>query len=243
MRDYSEMPTEIRELLLSLDEEGQKDALRRMENGELPAYIFGKKFFFNNYFFVNGDCLIPRPDTERVVEAAIGLLPQGGALADLCTGCGCIALSVLDMRPDAVALICDISSGALETAEKNAKALNLVSNVSIKRADIMKEDPLDGEYDIIVSNPPYLRSDEIALYPDLAAEPRIAFDGGHDGLDFYRRIISDLSSHLKKGGVMIFEIGYNQKDGIEEIAKKSGFSCEVRKDYGGNWRTAILKKE
>ena len=240
--DFSGFPTEIRELLSSLDGERQKEALERIEGGEPPAYVFGRKFFFNNYFYINRDCLIPRPDTERAVEAVIENLPRGGSLADLCSGCGVIALSVLDIRRDALAFLCDISENALEAAKKNTENLGLSDRVSIKRSDILKEDPLEGEYDIIVSNPPYLRTDEIGEYPDLAAEPIIAFDGGVDGLDFYRRIVRDLSAHLKKDGTLIFEIGYTEKPGIERIARKQGFSCETRRDYGGNWRTAILKR-
>lgn len=235
---------ECRELISALTPEEKKNALGRLDKGELAGYVFGKKFFFNNYFTINRDCLIPRPDTERVVEEAISLLPQNGIFADLCAGCGCIGLSVLDMRRDARGFFTDISEGALECCRKNAAALSLEDNVvGVLRCDMMKSDPLSGRsFDIIVSNPPYLTTSEIEEYPDLAAEPRAALDGGTDGLDFYRRIIRDLSPHLRDGGALVFEIGYAQKDDIERTAAEHGFDCAVKKDYGGNYRVATLRR-
>ena len=238
---YKYSPEEL-ELLSSFPENERQSLRSRIENGELSAYVFGKKYFYRSYFEINGDCLIPRPDTERVVEAVVSLLPNGGIFADLCTGCGCIGLSVLLDRKDAEAVLIDISRGALEAAQKNAVALGVSERATIQASDIMECDDIDGTYDIIVSNPPYLRTDEINEYPALAAEPRIALDGGCDGLDFYKRIISAFKKNLKKDGIFVFEIGYTQAEDINTLAGCQGFDCEILKDYGGNDRVAILRK-
>lgn len=233
---------EERELFSLLNETQKKKALERLASGELSPYVFGKKYFFKNYFAINSSCLIPRPDTERVVEKALSLLPSCSAnIADLCCGCGCIALSVLDVRKDCFAHLVDISGGALKKAKENAAALGCRDRVAFSRSDILRTNPVMGKkFDIIVSNPPYLKSGELDLYPDLKAEPRIALDAGEDALVFYKRIISAFDICLKKGGVFVFEIGYSQKDDIERLAGSRGLCCEVTKDYGGNYRVAVI---
>jgi len=236
-----EFSLEELELLSEHSERERAELEARIISGELPAYVLGKKYFFRNYFTVNEACLIPRPDTERVVEALISELPAGGVFADLCTGTGCIALSALAERPDARAYICDVSERALEAARENAISLNVGDRVEIDRLDVMKSLP-QRIFDVIVSNPPYLCSDEIDDYPSLTAEPRTALDGGGDGLDFYRRFISDYTCLLAPQGIFIFEIGFEQADAVAQLAKQYGFSCTVKKDYGGNDRVALLKR-
>lgn len=229
--------------LLSRAPEDERSSLRsRIESGELSAYVFGKKFFYRNYFEINSDCLIPRPDTERVVEAALSLLPRNGRFADLCTGCGCIGLSALLERTDCTAVLVDISSGALEAAKKNALTLGVSDRARFILTDILNNDDIGGAYDLIVSNPPYLKTGEINEYPSLAAEPIIALDGGGDGLVFYKRIISAFAKNLKNDGTFVFEIGYSQANGIKKIASEHGFDCRILKDYGGNDRVAILTR-
>lgn len=238
---YVYSPEELE--LLSLYPEEERPALKaRIENGELPAYVFGRKYFYRSYFEINRDCLIPRPDTERAVEAAVSLLPENGRFADLCTGCGCIGLSVLLERTDSSATLVDISPGALDAAKKNAKALEVSDRARFILTDILSDDSIGGVYDVIVSNPPYLRTDEINKYPSLSAEPRIALDGGGDGLVFYRRIITAFAKNLKKDGCFVFEIGYLQAVDIKKLASDHGFDCSISKDYGGNDRVAVLKK-
>ena len=184
---------EERELFYELSPAMQEKALSRLEQGEHSAYVFGKKYFFKNYFKITPDCLIPRPDTERVLERALSLIPkdESSVVADLCTGSGCIGISLLCERPNAFCMLCDISSGALEAAKENASLLGVTDRTKFILCDLMKDNPLaDTKLDLIISNPPYLTSREIEEYPDLSAEPRIAFDGGEDGLDFYRRFVS-----------------------------------------------------
>ena len=238
---YTYSPEEL-ELLAAYPEEEQHALRSRIESGELSAYVFGKKYFYRSYFEINRDCLIPRPDTERVVEAAVSLLPEGGAFADLCAGCGCIGLSVLLDRKDAEAALIDVSPGALEAAKKNALSLGVSERAHFSLTDITESGDIGGIYDMIVSNPPYLRTDEISKYPSLAAEPRIALDGGSDGLIFYRRIITAFEKDLKKDGFFVFEIGYSQAEDIKKLAGSCGFDCKIIKDYGGNDRVAILRK-
>ena len=236
--------SEEKELFSLLDEKEKKAALEAVSPGQLTPYIFGKKYFFKNYFTINTSCLIPRPDTERVVEAVMSLLPRGGGnIADLCCGCGCIALSVLDEYKSCRALLVDISEGALDAARENTKRLLCADRAVVVKSDILKDDPLEeSRFDIIVSNPPYLRSDEISLYPSLEKEPKIALDGGADGMTFYRRILNTFCKNLKNEGFFVFEIGYDQKEKIEAVAQSCGFFCKVTKDYGGNYRTAVLRR-
>lgn len=236
---------EERELFSLLSESEKEAAIKKIASGELSPYVFGKKYFFKNYFIINSSCLIPRPDTERVVEKVLSLLPQNDAkIADLCCGCGCIGLSVLDEKKDCAAFLADISTPSLEAAEKNAENLFLSRRVTFAKSDILKDDPMGEElFDIIVSNPPYLRSDEIPLCPGLSKEPRIALDGGEDGMMFYRRIIKNFRKNLKDNGCFVFEIGYSQKEDIENLAKAFELNCSVTKDYGGNYRVAVLRRQ
>ncbi len=213
-------------------------AIDRLRNHEPLAYVLGEWYFYREVYTVSKDCLIPRSDTEHLVEQAIKLLPHGGKFADLCTGSGCIAISTLAARTDATAVCCDISKGALSLAEQNAKRNNVSDRLEIRNGDILSEDVLSGEmYDMILSNPPYIESDIIdTLQAEVRHEPRIALDGGSDGLVFYRRLLSCYKYHIKKGGYLIMEIGYNQGESLKQLC-----GCEIIKDYGGNDRVAVLK--
>ncbi len=219
------------------DKEEYDKAKKRYIDGEPLAYVLGEWYFYGEVYKVSCDCLIPQPDTEHVVDKLIELLPQGGIFADLCTGSGCIAISALAHRKDASAVAIDISDGALKLALENA-ALNLVDErITIKKADILNQMALgEDKFDIIVSNPPYIKTDEIkTLDLEVRAEPLIALDGGKDGLDFYRVLIDRYSQNVKKGGYMIFEIGYDQANALRALC-----DCQIFKDYGGNDRVAVL---
>lgn len=217
-------------------------ALDRYRSGEPLAYILGEQYFWRYCFTVTPDVLIPRPDTERLVETALSLLPQGGRFADLCTGSGAIALSICGDRTDLTCDAADISEAALEVAKGNSRVIGTGDRVRFHRADLLAEDPLCGLYDAILSNPPYIPAKDIANYPSLAYEPRIALDGGEDGMDFYKAIIARFGSHLADGGCFLFEIGYDQGDAIRTLADANGYVCTVTKDYGGNDRVAKLIK-
>ncbi len=225
-------------------------AIKRFESGEPLAYIIGEWYFYGRTFKLNTDCLIPRPDTEHIVEKVMELLPKDGAFADLCTGSGCIAVSVLAERSDASAIAVDISDNALKMASLNA-ALNGVpcsngldhkKRISFLQKDVFELTLPNKTFDVIVSNPPYIRSEVIPTLETVQHEPKLALDGGSDGLDFYRHIVSYFSLALKENGVFVFEIGYDQREDISAIAKENGFICEVFRDYGGNDRVAVLRR-
>ena len=217
-------------------------ALSRRINREPLQYIIGKWPFFREEYFVSPACLIPRSDTEILVEYLVKHLPQNAHFLDLCTGSGCIAISTAKNRPDTHGKACDISRDALEMAFKNA-AHNGVSAVEFFCADVTKPSALDEKFDCIVSNPPYIQTDVVdTLEAELMHEPRIALDGGDDGMDFYRAIVENFGTNLKSDGFFAFEMGYDQRDAAADLAKKYGFSFEEIYDYGGNFRVAVFKR-
>lgn len=229
------------------DGEESEKALKKVISGEPLAYVLGEWYFYGLTFRLNSDCLIPRPDTEHIVDAAIKLIPKNGIFADLCTGCGCIAISVLKNRPDLKAYALDISDKALEAAEENAKANGIASGrlrdgnrLELIAADIFRYCPENQEPDAVISNPPYIKTDVIPTLETVKHEPVIALDGGKDGLDFYRHILKLYKNVLKKNGFFIFEIGYDEGQDIIKIARENQMRCSITKDYGGNDRTAII---
>ena len=222
------------------------EAIERRCKREPLQYILGEWDFFGETYFVNESCLIPRSDTETLVEKAIALLPKGARFADLCTGSGCIAVSTLKHREDCSALALDLFSETLEIAQKNAARNGVESRLTFRLADILTPNALDGEeaFDAILSNPPYIRTSVIeTLREELFFEPRAALDGGEDGLCFYRAILEHHGKHLKENGFILFEIGFDQKEDIKALASLYGYCCEIIDDLSGNPRTAFLQKE
>ncbi len=224
-----------------VDEEEFINAKKRVEGGEPLAYVIGEWYFYGLTFKLNKYCLIPRPDTEHTVEKAIGMIPKNGRFADLCTGSGCIAISIIKNRPDLTGEGYDISEGAITAAKENA----LLNGTDVKFfvADIMKTKPKEKIYDAVISNPPYVKSDVIPKLETGRYEPTVALDGGKDGMDFYRGILKHYSGALKENGIFIFEIGYDQGKSIKQLAEQNGFFCTVTKDYGGNDRVALLERK
>ncbi len=212
-------------------------ALSRLEGGEPLAYILGEWYFYNETYKVSPDCLIPRPETEHIVDELIRVLPKNARFADLCTGSGCIAISVLCHRPDVTAVAVDISDKAIAIAKENAILNGVSDRISFICADILNDESLGAEiFDAISSNPPYICSAVIdTLQEQVKREPRIALDGGADGLDFYRVIFNKYSKNVKCGGKIICEIGYDQGKSLFE-----SFGCRIIKDYSSNDRVAIL---
>lgn len=219
------------------------DALdKRCERYPLQ-YIFGEWDFYGETYTVNENCLIPRPDTEMLVEYAIKNLPVGARFADLCTGSGCIAVSTLVHRPDTSAIAVDVFEKTLELAKGNAERNNVADRFTPILCDLLKSELPQDSFDAIISNPPYIRTTVVdTLEEELFSEPRAALDGGADGLIFYRKILSDYKKSLKDDGFILFEIGFDQQDDIMTLAKLYGFTCDVKKDLSGNPRMAILKK-
>ena len=222
----------------------EAEALVQRRNTREPLeYILGKAWFFGLCFDVTSDCLIPQADTEIVCEKLIARLKNGARFADICTGSGCIALAALSNTKDTTAVGYDISAEALSVAKQNAKKLGLQDRFSAQRADVFSPDFLDGEepFDLIVSNPPYIETAVIeTLSPEVQREPHIALDGGTDGLDFYRRLLNVCPAHIKKGGALLFEIGYDQREALEALCKAHGFPCEFYRDFGGNDRVCAV---
>ena len=219
-----------------------EDAIARFENGEPLAYVLGEWYFYGLTFKLNDACLIPRPDTEHIVEKAIETVKKGGRFADLCTGSGCIAVSVLANRSDLTCSAYDISEKALEKATENATLCGVSERIDFHKADVFQLELADVSFDCIISNPPYIQTSVIDTLETVQREPRIALDGGADGLDFYRHIIADFSSALTPDGCFIFEIGYDQADDIRALAASHSLSCSIFKDYGGNDRCAVLSR-
>ncbi len=221
-----------------------ESCLAALEQHEPLAYLLGEWYFYGETFAINRGCLIPRSDTEHVVDRLIKLLPTGGHFLDLCCGSGCIGIAAMCHRPDASADLVDISPLALEAAKSNADRLLPGRNVRLWQGDLFDSDAVLNRgvmYDVIVSNPPYIASEVMkTLSPQVRKEPNTALDGGEDGMKFYREIVDKYRAVLKENGRMLFEIGYDQKAAITALAEQYGMTCRVYKDYGGNDRVAEL---
>lgn len=237
------------QLLASPETDYQSEAFfaaldKRCEHYPLQ-YVLGEWDFFEETYYVDPSCLIPRSDTEILVEQAISMLPRGAHFADLCTGSGCIAISTLAHRSDCTALAVDLFENTLQTAKKNAVRNGVDTRLDFMKADVLDANAFDGDlqWDAILSNPPYIRSAVVdTLEQELFSEPRAALDGGADGMSFYRAILCHHAKHLKKDGFILFEIGFDQKEDIDVLAKQYGYDCHIRLDLAGNPRTAVLKK-
>ena len=224
-------------------EEKCKEILNERLTGNPLEYITGTTTFFGLDLKVTPDVLIPRADTERVCEKALALLRQGGRFADICCGSGNIAAALLS-RSDTRADLFDISQKAATVAKENIKNLGFEGRAEVFVRDVFSDDIFSGreKYDLIISNPPYIRTDVInTLSSEVKHEPHIALDGGDDGLVFYRRLLDICPDALNDGGYIVFEIGYDQKQDLERLCAEHGFDCEVLYDYGGNPRCCVVK--
>ena len=198
-------------------------------------YVLGTCDFYGYEICVDERALIPRPETEQLCERAIGSINKDSEVLDLCTGSGAIAI-VLKLKTGASVTATDISDDALSLARKNAEKLG--ADVEFLQGDLFAA--TEQKFDVIVSNPPYVRSKDIdGLQKEISFEPRIAFDGGEDGLEIYRRIAAEVKSHLKENGKLFLEIGYDQKDAITDLFADFS-SVETFKDYGGNDRIVVV---
>ncbi len=218
-------------------------ALARREAREPLAYVLGEAWFYDECYRVSPACLIPRADTELLVEYAVTHAPQGGRVADLCTGSGCIAISLLAHRADLRGDAYEISQEALSLARENATKNGVSDRLAFYERDLLTEEPLCARYDMILSNPPYVTDAEWqTVAPELHHEPTAAFLGGEDGLRFYRHFIKTFAPCLLPGGCFVFEIGFAQADDLRRLAGEQGFVPDVQKDYGGRDRMVILTR-
>ena len=224
------------------EEQAKQDQLlikKRAERVPLQ-YITGEQEFMGLTFTVNSSVLIPRQDTETLVEEALKAAKPGMNILDMCTGSGCVLISILK-NVDAKGIGYDISKQALNVAKENAKRNHVVCE--FERSDLFEN--VDGTYDIIVSNPPYIPTEVIhTLMPEVKEfEPMEALDGMEDGLHFYRRIVREAKEHLAKGGYLMLEIGHDQGASVSEMLEYGGYA-EVRviKDLARNDRVVIGKR-
>ena len=210
-------------------------------------YIIGSWSFMTEEYQVNEHCLIPRQDTELLVETAIKTLPENADFIDLCTGSGCVAVSTLAARPDCRAPAADLFPETLSLAKRNAEKNGVADRFSPILADVLSEPCEDvkarAPFDAVLSNPPYIQSHVVkTLSPEVGYEPEAALDGGRDGLDFYRAILKFYTPLLSSDGFFAFEIGYDQGQDLKNLATKNGFCCKILSDLSGNDRVAVLKK-
>jgi release factor glutamine methyltransferase len=213
------------------------ELITRRVQGEPMAYILGEREFFGRMFKVNPAVLIPRPDTELLVELALQFMPAQASVLDLGTGSGAIAISIAAERPDCQVLACDISLAALDVARSNALALIANKHISFLQSDWYSQIPAQS-VDCIVSNPPYIVKEDAHLKQgDLRFEPINALTDHDDGLSAYRAIIKGAAAYLKDGGRLLFEHGYDQAEAVQELLRTQGFS-EVQswQDLAGIWR-------
>lgn len=213
-------------------------------------YIIGEWEFMGLTFKVNESVLIPRQDTELLVEKAFGIVDEEFHInnnytmpvLDMCTGSGCIGITMAKKYTFADVTCVDISKEALEVAKYNAQ-LNEVENISFVESDLFEN--VTGKFDMIICNPPYIASSEIdKLMPEVREhEPRIALDGDVDGLKFYRKIIEKSKEFLNENGYILFEIGYDQREKVKELLAEKGYAdIEALKDLSGNDRVVIGKR-
>ena len=234
-----------KEILNSEQMETFKNLIERRKKGEPVAYLINKKDFWKDEFFVNKDVLIPRPDTELIIEQVLKIYSKNLQLQvlDIGTGSGCILLSILKERPNFYGTGIDISKKSIKVSKLNAKQLNLTNRVKFFDSSI--DNFKIGKYDLIVSNPPYIELFNLKyLEKDVINfEPKLALSGGFDGFSKIRKVINKASILIKKNGKFILEIGFNQKNETKKILKEEGFYInKAIKDYGNNDRCIISTK-
>ncbi|MDA7473981.1 peptide chain release factor N(5)-glutamine methyltransferase [Candidatus Pelagibacter ubique] len=222
-----------------------KSLIERRKKGEPIAYLINKKEFWKDEFFVNKDVLIPRPDSELIIEQVLKIYSKDDQLQilDIGTGSGCILLSILKERSNFYGTGIDISKKSINVSKFNAKQLNLTNRVKFFHSSV--DNFNNGKYDIIVSNPPYIEQLSLKyLEKDVVNfEPKLALSGGFDGFSKIRKVINKTSNLIKKNGKFILEIGFNQKNKVIKILKEEGFYVnKAIKDYGNNDRCIISTK-
>ena len=221
------------------------DLIKRRAKGEPIAYLTNKKEFWNDEFFVNNDVLIPRSDTEIIIEQVLKIYSKKSKaqILDIGTGSGCIILSIIKERPNFYGTGIDISKKSINVSKFNTKQLNLTNRVKFFHSSI--DNFIIGKYDLIVSNPPYIEFANLKyLDKDIVNfEPKLALNGGCDGFSNIRKVINKASILIKRKGKLILEIGFNQREKVKSLLENKGYYIDrVIKDYAGNDRCIICTK-
>ena len=220
-----------------------RELLGRRVKGEPVAYLLGEWEFYGLTLDVNRDVLIPRPDTETLVERGILFvrdLPEDTRVLDLCAGSGCVGLAVADNCPNTRVILGEWSEGALRVCRNNIRRCGLTQQVTPVQVDALEPPPrMLRDFDLILCNPPYIPTLEVGRL-DVSVrdyEPRVALDGGEDGLKFYRAVAKKWKCALKPGGKLIFEVGYDQAPAVKDLMAEQGFQdIQTTMDPGMHWR-------
>ncbi len=221
--------------LTAEEEELMLSCIEKRKSGMPIAYITGEKEFMGLPFYVNEHTLIPRPDTETIVETLIEENPfTSPVITDLCCGSGCIGISLAHYIKNSTVTMWDISEGAVEITQKNIFRHNLTDRVCVQKGDVLKD--TYPKSDIIVSNPPYIADRVTDALEVSRFEPSLALKGGEDGLDFYRIMIPKAFDSLNSGGMLAFEIGYDQGDAVKMLMEEYFIDVKIKKDYADNNR-------
>ncbi len=229
---------------LSKEELGAyRGLIERRMAGEPTQYLTGVREFYNRPFKVDARVLIPRPETELLVEAALHMLPKDAPARalDVCTGSGCIAISLAAERPQATVIATDLSPDACALAQENAEALGVADRVTVLQGDLFAPVPADARFQVVVSNPPYIASSDIpGLSAEVRREPKLALDGGPDGLVAVRRVVAGARQWLEPGGLLAMEIGEDQGPAVLELLRAAGYAdARVEKDLERRERMAF----
>jgi release factor glutamine methyltransferase len=246
-RDRGFLITRADDLITESEVETFESLIARRVAGEPTQYLTGHQEFFKLDFEVTPAVLIPRPETELIVEAVLELidLKASSNLADICTGSGCIAISLLHEMPHLRCVAGDISRAALEVTFRNAHAHNVADRLTLVESDCFAALATGEQFDVITSNPPYVSDDELReLQVEVRFEPQAALAGGPDGLEIIRRLLVEARSFLKPNGYFIFEIGFGQRDAVEKLIDTRMWRLfEVRADLQGIPRTFVLQRQ
>jgi len=246
-RDRTFLITHAENLLNERDFESFREVVKRRASGEPLQYIIGRQDFYGREFLVSSAVLIPRPETELLVEAALSVMNDESTLCDVGTGSGCIAITLLCERPRARATALDISEPALKVARQNAEGLGVSERVEFVRSDCFESLSRNVEpFDMIVSNPPYVSADVI---PGLQREvkdhePMVALSPGVDGLLIIRRLVAEAPAFLRKDGFMLLEIGFDQAGAIRGLVDVQTWELiDIKPDLQGIPRIVLLQKK
>lgn len=219
-----------------------RELIKRRRSGEPVAYLLGHREFFGLDFRVDARVLIPRSDTETLVEVALertGARYMFGNALDLCTGSGCVAIAFAKRRPTWRVTACDLSAPALELASENALRLGTIFGMHFLSGDLFEPVPAQERFELVTANPPYVpEADVEKLDPGIRDfEPRLALTGGPDGLSILRRIVSEATTRLAEGGVLAVEVQFDQSGRVAELFEAAGFAQIAKaKDLGGHER-------